>query len=121
MRRRLPGIALKHELKITACRLSQSPWPVATITASSTHQTLPIDPSLTELPYAMGLIAPATSSDGDGRGWYRELTRYHWFVFTVAALGWMFDCLDQQLFNLARAPAMKELLANDPGTDLNRY
>jgi MFS family permease len=42
--------------------------------------------------------------------WYRELTRYHWFVLTVAALGWMFDCLDQQLFTLARPTAMRDLL-----------
>jgi MFS family permease len=28
----------------------------------------------------------------------------------VTALGWLFDCLDQQLFNLARVPAMKALL-----------
>ena len=39
------------------------------------------------------------------------MTRYHWFVLTVAALGWLFDCLDQQLFNLARKPAMETLLA----------
>ena len=45
-----------------------------------------------------------------GRPWWRELTRYHWFVFVVAALGWLFDCLDQQLFVLARPAAMKELL-----------
>lgn len=42
--------------------------------------------------------------------WYKELNRYHWFVLTVAALGWLFDCLDQQLFVLARPSAMKELL-----------
>jgi len=47
--------------------------------------------------------------------WYRELTRYHWFVLIVAALGWLFDCLDQQLFILARQPAMKDLLqVSDP-------
>lgn len=51
--------------------------------------------------------------------WYRELTRYHWFVLTVAALGWLFDTMDQQLFNLARKPAMTELLANDQ-QDLNQ-
>jgi MFS family permease len=28
----------------------------------------------------------------------------------VAALGWLFDCLDQQLFNIARVPAMRALL-----------
>jgi MFS family permease len=48
--------------------------------------------------------------------WYRELTRYHWFVFVVAALGWLFDCLDQQLFNLARKPAMHDLLQATLGT-----
>ena len=47
--------------------------------------------------------------------WYHELTRYHWFVLAVAALGWLFDCLDQHLFNLARRPAMMELLAPSPG------
>ncbi len=47
--------------------------------------------------------------------WYRELNRYHWFVLIVAALGWLFDCLDQQLFILARQPAMQDLLkVNDP-------
>jgi MFS family permease len=47
--------------------------------------------------------------------WHRELNRYHWFVLTVAALGWLFDTMDQQLFNLARVPAMNELLAPAPG------
>ncbi|MGD9721839.1 MAG: MFS transporter [Pirellulales bacterium] len=47
--------------------------------------------------------------------WYHELNRYHWFVLTVAALGWLFDTMDQQLFTLARAPAMNELLAPSPG------
>jgi len=47
--------------------------------------------------------------------WWRLLTRYHWFVLIVAALGWLFDCLDQQLFNLARVPAMRDLLAPAPG------
>ena len=48
--------------------------------------------------------------------WYRELNRYHWFVLIVAALGWLFDCLDQQLFILARQPAMKDLLdVSNPG------
>jgi MFS family permease len=37
-------------------------------------------------------------------------TRHHWFVFTVASLAWLFDCLDQQLFNLARDGAMEDLL-----------
>ena len=49
------------------------------------------------------------SQDASGR-WWRGMNRYHWFVFSVAALGWLFDCLDQQLFILARPSAMKDLL-----------
>ena len=47
--------------------------------------------------------------------WYRELTRYHWLVLIIAALGWLFDTMDQQLFTLARAPAMVDLLAPSEG------
>ncbi|HEU5118421.1 MAG TPA: MFS transporter [Isosphaeraceae bacterium] len=47
--------------------------------------------------------------------WYRGLTSYHWFVLGVAALGWLFDTMDQQLFNLARVPAITELLKVKPG------
>lgn len=54
---------------------------------------------------------PATA----GGPWYRELTRYHWFVLVVASLGWLFDTMDQQLFNLARRPAIAELLGLAPG------
>ena len=50
----------------------------------------------------------------DGRPWYKELNRYHWFVFIVASLGWLFDTMDQQLFNLARRPAIAELLGANP-------
>ncbi len=38
------------------------------------------------------------------------MTRYHWFVLLVAALGWLFDCLDQQLFVLARPAVMESLI-----------
>lgn len=54
--------------------------------------------------------APAASSDLSNGPWYKELNNYHWFVLIVAALGWLFDCLDQQLFILARPSAMKDLL-----------
>ncbi|MFM7290256.1 MAG: MFS transporter [Planctomycetia bacterium] len=57
----------------------------------------------------------AGSEPHDGP-WYRGMTRYHWFVLAVAALGWLFDCLDQQLFTLARKPAMESLLVAADGT-----
>jgi MFS family permease len=45
--------------------------------------------------------------------WYRELNGYHWFVLSVATLGWLFDTMAQQLFNLARNPAIRELLGSN--------
>lgn len=54
--------------------------------------------------------APAPSVIDDSIPWYKTLTRYHWFVLFVAALGWLFDTMDQQLFVLARPAAMKELV-----------
>jgi MFS family permease len=51
-----------------------------------------------------------------------DLNRYHWFVFVVAALGWLADCMDQQLFNLGRRAAIIELLGGDPAhPDVGKY
>ena len=56
-------------------------------------------------------FGPPKGHDDDASGpWYKSLNRYHWFVLIVAALGWLFDCLDQQLFILARQPAMRDLV-----------
>jgi MFS family permease len=50
--------------------------------------------------------------------WYKQLTRYHWFVLLVASAAWFFDCLDQRLFSLARVPALAELM-KQPGTSVD--
>jgi len=47
--------------------------------------------------------------------WYHELDRTRWLILIVASLGWLFDTMDQQLFNLARRPAVSELLAGRAG------
>lgn len=63
-------------------------------------------------------VAPTPASTDSGP-WWRELNGYQWFVFLVATLGWLFDTMDQQLFNLARRPAVVELIgatAGDPAT-----
>jgi MFS family permease len=60
--------------------------------------------------------SPAAHAD-DGRSWWRLLNRYHWFVLAVAALGWLFDTMDQQLFNIARRPAIRKLLEPQPGVE----
>lgn len=46
--------------------------------------------------------------------WYHGLSRYQWWVLIVASMGWMFDTMDQQFFNLGRQPAMREVLKYDP-------
>lgn len=66
-------------------------------------------------------VDPAPSQEpaaNDGTPWYKMLTRYHWFVLTVAALGWLFDTMDQQLFVLARPAAMRSLVAEQEDTAL---
>jgi MFS family permease len=64
------------------------------------------------------LRPPVPTDAVDDRPWYKTLTGYQWFVFIVCCLAWDMDCMDQQLFNLARQPAMKELVptvkADDP-------
>ena len=42
--------------------------------------------------------------------WYRQLNRYHWLVLGLTCAGWLLDCMDQQIFGLARRPAILELL-----------
>lgn len=42
--------------------------------------------------------------------WWRALTRDQWLVFAGASLAWVFDCFDQQIFNLARDAAMEDLV-----------
>src|SRR3974377_85265 len=53
------------------------------------------------------LHSPAIIHD-IGQPWWQLLNRYQWFVFVVCCLAWDMDCMDQQLFVLARRPAMME-------------
>ncbi len=53
---------------------------------------------------------PAEKSPNPNDNWWSQLQPYQRLVFIVATLAWLFDCLDQQLFNLARKPAMDALL-----------
>src|ERR1700733_10075918 len=59
-------------------------------------------------------LAPAVPADAP---WYKTLTPYQWFVFIVCCLAWDMDCTDQQLFILARRPAMVELVAKVEASD----
>jgi MFS family permease len=50
------------------------------------------------------------------QGWasLKLLKPYQWFVFVVCCLAWDLDCLDQQLFVLARVPAVAALVGKPP-------
>ena len=50
-----------------------------------------------------------------------EMNRYHWFVFAVTATAWMLDCMDQQLFNLARQSAVTELLGPEGRSEVKLW
>jgi MFS family permease len=61
----------------------------------------------------MGVTEPTPETRTQLRtGWasLKDLNRYQWFVFFVAVTAWMADCMDQQLFNLARVMSLTDLL-----------
>src|SRR2546428_5034289 len=43
---------------------------------------------------------------------FEGVTAYHWLVLIIAAGGWVFDCMGQRIFVLAREPAFRELLGS---------
>jgi len=54
--------------------------------------------------------------------WWNGLTSYHWFVFSMASMAWLFDCLDQQIFILVRKDALKHLLPEGlDGSQIGAY
>jgi len=57
---------------------------------------------------------PPAEADARKISPFEKVTFYHWLVVVIASCGWLFDCMDQRLFTLARESALKELLRNDP-------
>ena len=45
------------------------------------------------------------------------VTMAHWLVVIIASCGWLFDCMDQRLFILARESALRELLGPTAAAD----
>lgn len=64
-------------------------------------------------------VAPTSTTDT--RPWWCEMTGYHWWVLTVAILGWLFDGMDQRIFVLARTPALTELLPRSSSEEVAVY
>ncbi|MEY3764054.1 MAG: hypothetical protein RLZ42_714 [Armatimonadota bacterium] len=45
--------------------------------------------------------------------WWKGVPRYAWIVLIISSLGWLFDTMDQNLFNMVRQPSMMALLGPD--------
>jgi MFS family permease len=56
-------------------------------------------------------VAPGTASlPASSANASEPILIYHWLVVLLAACGWLFDCMGQRIFVLAREPALRELL-----------
>ncbi len=56
-----------------------------------------------------------------GSSVFSGVTPYHWVVVVIASCGWLFDCMDQRLFVLARESALRELLGPRFSGSLTTY
>ncbi|HEY3863809.1 MAG TPA: MFS transporter [Verrucomicrobiae bacterium] len=64
-------------------------------------------------------IAAAAPASGS---WWRPLTRYQKEVFILGSLAWLFDCLGQQVFVIARTPALTALMPKgSPPEDIKAW
>ncbi len=52
----------------------------------------------------------AKAAAADHRPWWQQLNRYHWYVFALCAMGWLFDTMDQKIFTISRQKALEEFL-----------
>ncbi len=64
----------------------------------------------------MGPSSPQTSAPEGSV--FAGVTPYHWLVVLIASAGWLFDCMDQRLFILAREPALAELLGGQEAREV---
>ena len=52
----------------------------------------------------------STTNEDKNLRWFQGVPKQAWIVLTVCALGWLFDTMDQNIFNLVRQPSMVELV-----------
>src|SRR5580698_7651652 len=61
--------------------------------------------------------AQTAAAESARRSWWKPLTRYQKEVFVLASLAWLFDCLGQQIFVIARNPALSSLMPVETAPD----
>ena len=63
----------------------------------------------------------ASGSIADTRPWWKQLNRYHWYVFALCAMGWLFDTMDQKIFTASRQIALEYYLPNAAPKDITSF
>ncbi len=58
-------------------------------------------------------MSAAVTENSPNLRWFQGLDRYCWVVLTIAALGWLFDTMDQNIWNLVRTPSLEALLSSE--------
>lgn len=64
---------------------------------------------------------PARENSSAQQPWWALLNGYHWYVFALAAFGWLFDCFDQQIFTMSRSITMRDLMPLADGATQLQY
>ena len=60
------------------------------------------------------MVSDSNQTSAPGKSGVLEgVTWYHWLVVIIASCGWLFDCMDQRLFVLARSPALQTVMQED--------
>lgn len=55
-------------------------------------------------------MASRTPLTPEPKWWFQGISRYAWLVLIIAALGWLFDTMDGNLFTLVRQQSVQDLL-----------
>ena len=52
----------------------------------------------------------APPADQTNLRWFQGIPKYSWFVLAIAAMGWLFDTMDQNLYNLVAQKSIRDLI-----------
>ncbi|MEK7767415.1 MAG: MFS transporter, partial [bacterium] len=55
------------------------------------------------------------------RAWWTRLDRAHWIILGIAALGWLFDTMDGQIFLASRSITLRDLLPGEAESVRRQY
>lgn len=99
--------------------------PVAGALMRADNQVRKTDRATTRLAWQMRteMSANETRVRPERTSPFAGVTLYQWLVVTVASCGWLFDCMSQRLFTMARLSALQDLLGSNASAqaEIERY